>query len=60
MTTSQQQADAALQKWQEFRRQGLTPDERIEILMREFFADPLASEVEYQAVCRRVAEEMSA
>lgn len=55
--TNQQQADAALQQWQALR--SLPPDERIEVLMAEFFAPLQPCDVEYEANMRRVYEEMA-
>jgi hypothetical protein len=54
--TPQQHADLALRQWQGLR--SLPPDERIEILMRDFFAPPPASDLEYEITLRNVAMEM--
>lgn len=54
--TPQMQANTALQQWQSLR--ALPPDERIEILMAEFFSPPLATDLEYEITLRNVAMEM--
>jgi hypothetical protein len=38
---------------------GLTPDQRIEALMRDFFAPPPASDFEYETTLRDVAIAMA-
>lgn len=56
--TNQHKADAALQQWQSLR--ALPPDERIEVLMAEFFAPSIQPcDVEYEATLRNVAMEMA-
>lgn len=55
--TPQMSADIALQQWQALR--SLPPDERIEILMADFFAPLQPCDVEYEANMRRVYEEMA-
>lgn len=57
MTTRQQEADIALRIWQQHR--ALPPDERIEVLMAEFFRPPPPSDLEYEIVLRDVAAEMA-
>jgi hypothetical protein len=59
MATNQQNADAALQHWQDLRARFPNPEERIEQLMFEFFRHPVASAVEYDATLRQVSEAMS-
>lgn len=54
--TPQQQADAALQLWQSLR--SLPPEERIEVLMADFFRPPVESDLEYSITLRNVAMEM--
>lgn len=54
--TSQQHADAALQQWQQLR--ALPPDLRIEVLMSDFFAPMPATDVEFDAILRDVADQM--
>lgn len=54
--TPQMSADAALQQWQALR--SLPPDERIEVLMAEFFAPPPESDLLYEITLRNVATEM--
>jgi hypothetical protein len=54
--TSQMNADIALQQWQSLR--ALPPDERIEVLMAEFFSPPIASDLEYEITLRNIAMEM--
>jgi hypothetical protein len=56
--TSQQSADAALQKWQELRNAGLTDEQRIERMFAEFFAPPPTSSIEFDITMRKVHEEM--
>ena len=52
--TPQEHASLALARWQELR--GLPPDDRIEILMQDFFSPPIALDCEYEATLRRVSE----
>ncbi len=59
MVTSQQSADAALQQWQQLRNSGLTPEQRLDRLMAEFFLPPIDLDVRYQDQIDRVSEEMS-
>jgi hypothetical protein len=59
MVTRQQHADAALQHWQDLRARFPDPEDRIEALMIDFFRDPIASAVEYEATLRQVSEEMA-
>lgn len=54
MTTPQQTADQDLARWQALRAAGLTPDERLEVLMREFFAPVPPCDVLYAATQREV------
>lgn len=54
---SQQQADIALQQWQSMR--DLTPEERIDMLMFDFFFPPLVSEAEYEIQLHAVSIEMA-
>jgi hypothetical protein len=56
--TPQQQADITLARWQALR--WVAPEERIEILMRDFFAPVPPCDVEYEATLRNVAMEMAA
>lgn len=55
--TNQQFADAALSRWQELR--DLPPEDRIEILMSDFFRPPAISDVEFEAAMRMVSEVMA-
>ena len=55
--SSQQFADAALQRWQELR--GLDPESRIEILMAEFFRPPFNLDVRYEDVLKAISMEMA-
>ena len=55
--TSQQHADLALQQWQAMR--DLTPEERIDMLMFDFFFPPPISEAEYQIQLSAVSVEMA-
>lgn len=55
--TPQMQADLALQQWQSLR--ALPPDERIEVLMAQFFLPTPASDFEYEITLRDVAAEMA-
>lgn len=57
--TSQQTADEALARWQALRSDGLTPDQRLEALMRDFFAPPSPSDLLYELTLRDVAAEMA-
>jgi hypothetical protein len=54
--TPQQNANVALVIWQQLRAEGLTPEQRIERLMADFFAPVPPSDVEYEATLRNVAE----
>jgi hypothetical protein len=58
MATNQQQADHLLGIWQASRE--LPPDERMSILMRDFFRPVPPSDMEYAATLRDVAFEMAA
>jgi hypothetical protein len=58
MATNQQNADALLQIWQASR--ALTPDERMSILMRDFFRPVPPSDMEYAAQLAAVSAEMEA
>lgn len=60
MPTSQQSANDALARWQELRASGLTPDQRLQVLMDDFFAVPAPSIAEYEITLRNVAAEMEA
>jgi hypothetical protein len=55
----QQSANLALCQWQALRNAGLTPEQRMERLMSEFFAPIPPSDIEYQATLNRIAEEMA-
>ena len=56
MATPQQIASEALLRWQALRGAGLSPDERLEVLMADFFAPPpVACDVLYDATMREVA-----
>lgn len=57
MVTPQQHADAALARWQSLR--SLPPDERIEVLMAEFFQPPPVSDLEYEITLRNITMEMA-
>lgn len=59
MQTSQQHADTALQQWQQLRNAGLTPQQRIERLVSEFFAPPINLDVKYEDQLRAVTMEMA-
>ena len=56
MVTPQQHADAALARWQELR--GLPPEDRIEILMQDFFRPPIALDVRYEDTLRALSDAM--
>lgn len=56
--TSQQQADDALARWQALRNEGLTPIERMERLMADFFKPPLALDIRYEDQLKAVTAEM--
>jgi hypothetical protein len=58
MATNQQNADALLQIWQASRE--LPPDERMAILMRDFFRPVPPSDMEYAAQLAAVSEAMAA
>lgn len=60
MPTSQQTANEALIYWQGLRNQGLSPVERLEVLMRDFFSPPAPEDIEYELTLRDVAFEMAA
>jgi hypothetical protein len=60
MASSQQTADEALALWQSLRAAGLTPDQRLEVLMRDFFAPPSPVDAEYEITLRYVAAVMEA
>lgn len=60
MSSPQQTANEALVRWQSLRSEGLTPDQRLQVLMRDFFASPELLDVEYEIVLRQVAAEMVA
>jgi hypothetical protein len=55
----QQSANLELAKWQALRNAGLTPEQRMERLMSDFFAPMPPSDIEYQATLNRIAEEMA-
>jgi hypothetical protein len=57
--TPQMQASLALAQWQELRNAGLTPGQRIEALMRDFFAPVPVSDFEYELTLRDVAMTMA-
>lgn len=54
--TSQEEASLLLQQWQALR--SLPPDERIEILMADFFAPPPESDLLYELTLQCVSAEM--
>jgi hypothetical protein len=56
--TPQQSANAALFRWQALRAAGLTPEERIQELVRSFFAPPIDLDTRYQDQINAVAAEM--
>lgn len=60
MASPQQTANESLARWQSLRSEGLTPDQRLQVLMRDFFAAPELLDVEYEIVLRHVAAEMVA
>jgi hypothetical protein len=60
MPTSQQTADEAVIQWQSLRSEGLSPGERLEVLMRDFFAPVPPGDIEYDLTLRDVAEQMAA
>jgi hypothetical protein len=60
MLTPQQSADIDLSAWQDGRRRGLSPEQRMEELFFDFLVPPLPCEVEYEATLRVVREEMAA
>lgn len=53
-------ASMALAEWQRLRNCGLSPEERLERLMAEFFLPPIEMDVRYSDVLRAVELEMSA
>jgi hypothetical protein len=55
----QQSANLELAQWQALRNAGLTPEQRMERLMSDFFAPIPPSDIEYQATLNRIAEEMA-
>jgi hypothetical protein len=57
--TPQASASLALAEWQNLRAAGLTPEQRIEELMRSFFLPPIDLDVRYSDTLQAVAEEMS-
>lgn len=57
MTTSQQQADSALRRWQELPE--ITPSERIAALMAECLLPPLSHDTKYQDTLDAVSAEMA-
>jgi hypothetical protein len=59
MVTRQMHADAALQHYRDLRARFPDQNDRIERLLIDFFRDPVASAVEYEATLRKVSEEMS-
>jgi hypothetical protein len=59
MPSSQQTANEALIHWQALRAEGLTPAERLEVLMRDFFSPPSPSDLQYEITLRDVAFEMA-
>ena len=56
MVTPQQHADAALARWQELR--GLPVDDRIKILVEDFFQPPIALDVRYEDTLRALSDAM--
>ena len=54
--TSQQEAQQMLDRWQELR--GLPPEERISILMQDFFHPPIALDVRYEDTLRSLSDAM--
>lgn len=60
MVTRQQNADDALAKWQSLRNEGLTPIERMERLMADFFLPPIELDTKYEDQLRAVTTEMMA
>lgn len=54
MVSSQQQANISLRKWQMYR--DLTPNERLEKLLADFFAPPAETKAEYEITLTRVSE----
>lgn len=59
MPLQQSKDRADLARWQELRNAGLEPEERLEILCRDFFSPPIALDCQYEAQLRDVREEMS-
>lgn len=55
----QMQADIALIRWQATRHSELSPEQRIEIAFLDFLIPPQISSNEYEAIQRRVSEEMA-
>lgn len=55
--TPQENASAALAMWQQLKRRYRDPGDRMDALMREFFAPPPPCEVEYSALERTMIEE---
>lgn len=60
MPSPQQSANEALARWQSLRSEGLTPDQRLQVLMRDFFAAPELLDVEYEITLRQIADAMAA
>jgi hypothetical protein len=60
MSSAQQTANEALARWQALRAAGLTPDQRLEVLMADFFAPPSPTMAEYEITQRYVAAIMEA
>ena len=61
MPTSQQTANESLARWQALRAAGLTADERLAVLMRDFFESvPTPLDCEYDATLRTIAAIMEA
>lgn len=53
-------ASTALAEWQRLRNCGLTPEQRLERLCREFFLPPIDLDMKFQDQLNAVANEMSA
>lgn len=60
MPSHQQTASEALARWQSLRAEGLTPADRLEVLMRDFFEPPSPTDLQYEITLRDVAAEMAA
>lgn len=53
-------ANEALARWQSLRTEGLSPADRLEVLMRDFFEPPNPSDILYELTLRDIAAEMAA